>query len=34
MADTNEEVMLDPIAYRPDYPKEAIIWYDPMSDLT
>ncbi|MBO7695071.1 MAG: hypothetical protein J6T10_20825 [Methanobrevibacter sp.] len=26
--------MLDPIAYRNNYPKENIIGYDPMADLT
>jgi hypothetical protein len=34
MAEEKKNEMIDPIAYRSDYPKEAIIGYDPMADLT
>lgn len=34
MAEEKKQEVLDPIAYREDYPKSAIIGYDPMADLT
>lgn len=34
MAEEKKQEMLDPIAYREDFPKEYITDYDPMADLT
>jgi len=34
MAEEKKQEMLDPIAYREDFPKEYLTDYDPMADLT